>query len=75
MASETSPRRSARDWHCWMKVAHCRCSAVFDADGSGPAPIEPGSARASSAVSDAVLGPQVPPTAGAGSAVSIPAAA
>ena len=75
MASEARPRRSASDWHCWTKVCHWWWAVAFEAGGSGPAPIEPGSARASSAVSEPVLGPQVPPTAGAGSAVSMPAAA
>jgi hypothetical protein len=75
IANEARPRRSAIDWHCWVNVFHCRCAVAFDAGGSGPAPIEPGSTRASSAVSDPVLGPQVPPTAGVGNAVSIPAAA
>src|SRR5664280_420565 len=47
-----------------MKVVHWLCAVAFDAGGSGPAPMDPGSASASSAVSDPVEGPQVPPTAG-----------
>jgi hypothetical protein len=74
MAREARPRRSANDWHSLTNVSHWWRAAVFDADGLGPAPIEPGSASASRAVSDAVLGPQVPPIAGAGSAVNMPAA-
>jgi hypothetical protein len=75
IANEASPRRSAIDWHCSVNVFHCWWAVAFDAGGSGPAPIESGSANASEAVSDPVLGPQVPPTAGVGIAVSIPAAA
>ena len=50
-------------------------AVTLEAGGSGPAPIDPGSTRASAAVSEAVLGPQVPPMAGWGRAVSMPAAA
>ncbi len=60
-ASEARPRRSASDWHCWTKVSHWWCSVVLAVVGSGPAPMEPGWARAWRAVSEPVLGPQVPP--------------
>jgi hypothetical protein len=75
MASEVRPRWSASAWHWWMKVAHWRCSGTLDVLGSGPAPMEPGWVRAWRAVSEAVLGPQVPPIVGAGRAVNMPAAA
>ncbi len=54
-------------WHSFTNWFHWARAAARVAGGSAPAPIEPGSTRASMAVSEPRPGPQVPPTAGAGS--------
>jgi hypothetical protein len=54
-------------WHSWTNCFQLARAVARVAGGSTPAPIEPGSTRASMAVSDPLPGPQVPPAAGAGS--------
>ncbi len=66
MAPAVPMRPLVLDWHSLTKADHCR-PAADRGEGSGPAPIELGSKNAEMADSEDVLGPHVPPAAGAGS--------
>ena len=62
-------------WHSLTNCDHWARPVTLLAAGSGPAPIVTGSSSATIAASDPCPGPQVPPTAGGGSAVRRPAIA
>jgi hypothetical protein len=62
-------------WHSLTNSDHWARPVTSLAAGSGPAPIVTGSSSATIAASDPRPGPQVPPTAGGGSAVRRPAIA
>ena len=62
-------------WHSLTNSDHWARPVTSLAAGSGPAPIVTGSSSATIAASDPCPGPQVPPTAGGGSAVRRPAIA
>lgn len=59
-------------WHSLTNSDHWARPVTSLAAGSGPAPIVTGSSSATIAASDPCPGPQVPPTAGGGSAVRRP---
>jgi hypothetical protein len=65
MPPATTIRVSVADWHPLTKA--CHCGRLPDtADGSGPAPMDPGLKKAAMADSEDVPGPHVPPTPGTG---------
>jgi hypothetical protein len=62
-------------WHSPTNASQSSRAAVLVTAGSGPAPIEWGSNRATIGASEPFPGPHVPPAAGAGRATSTPVTA
>jgi hypothetical protein len=75
MAKVPSTLLSADAWHSPTKAIQSARSVALVVAGSAPAPIEPGSKKATIADSDELPGPHVPPTAGLGRPTSSPAIA
>lgn len=75
MANVPRTLLSAEAWHSPTKASQSAWSVALVAAGSAPAPMEPGSKKATIADSEEVDGPHVPPTAGLGSPTRRPATA
>jgi hypothetical protein len=72
MTSVPSALPSADAWHSPTKAIQSALSVALVAGGSWPAPMEPGSKRATIAGSEDAPGPHVPPMAGLGRATNDP---
>jgi hypothetical protein len=72
MGNAAAALSSAAVWHSWTNADHWARLAGSVAAGCGPAPIVFGPNKATIAASDPCPGPQVPPAAGLGRAISRP---